>query len=234
MRHDDFAHADAAYVLGALTPMERRAFEEHLRDCAPCSRSVRDLAGIPPLLSQLDRAMFEPSEDALPLPDTLLPGLLRQVHEARRRRLTWSLAGTAAALLLGAVGVGIWTAGDGTAPGEAGSVQVPSADAPLQMRQVGQRELAASLALEQVPWGTRLELVCTYDGGHDPYAGTETPSYSLVVHTRDGRSEQVATWQAVPGRSVEVPAATAAGRDEISSVDVRTLDGRLVLKADVT
>jgi hypothetical protein len=85
-----------------------------------------------------------------------------------------------------------------------------------------------------VPWGTRLELVCTYDEGHDPHAEAETPSYSLVVHTSDGRSEEVATWQAVPDRSVEVPAATAAGRDEISSVDVRTLDGRLVLKADVT
>jgi len=232
--HDDFAHADAAYVLGALTPMERRAFEEHLRGCAPCSRSVRDLAGIPPLLSQLDRAMFEPPEDAPPLPAALLPGLLKQVHDARRRRLTWSLAGTVAALLLGAVGVGVWTTGDGTTPGGAGSVQVPSADAPLQMRQVGQREVAASLAMEQVPWGTRLELVCTYDGGHDPDAGAEAPSYSLVVHTRDGRSEQVATWRAVPGRSVEVPAATAAARDDISSVDVRTLDGRLVLKADVT
>jgi hypothetical protein len=34
---DPFEHDDAAYVLGALSPAERAAFEEHLQSCADCT-----------------------------------------------------------------------------------------------------------------------------------------------------------------------------------------------------
>ena len=50
---DEFALWDAAYVLGALSPMERRQFEEHLALCADCRAAVAELAGIPGLLSQV-------------------------------------------------------------------------------------------------------------------------------------------------------------------------------------
>ena len=36
-----FAHDDAAYVLGALSPAERLEFVRHLATCDECSRSVR-------------------------------------------------------------------------------------------------------------------------------------------------------------------------------------------------
>ena len=35
-----FAHHDGAYVLGALSPAERRAFEDHLPGCAACTLSL--------------------------------------------------------------------------------------------------------------------------------------------------------------------------------------------------
>jgi anti-sigma factor RsiW len=44
---------DGAYVLGSLSPTERREFEAHLDGCEPCSRSVRDLAGLPGLLGRI-------------------------------------------------------------------------------------------------------------------------------------------------------------------------------------
>ena len=34
----------------------------------------------------------------------------------------------------------------------------------------------------------------------------------MIVHTRDGASEQVATWRALPGRTMRLTAATASGR----------------------
>ena len=50
-----FAHDDAAYVLGALSPAERLEFERHLGRCDDCTRAVRELAGLPGLLGRVDR-----------------------------------------------------------------------------------------------------------------------------------------------------------------------------------
>ena len=93
---------------------------------------------------------------------------------------------------------------------------------------VGQVPMQASLALESVPWGTRLALTCNYDGGG--YQEPRWTSYSLVVRTHDGRAEQVATWRALPGRTMMLDAATASRRGDIASVEVRTADGEPVLK----
>ena len=228
MSHDEFEHSDAAYVLGSLSPSERRAFEEHLRDCETCTRSVGELAGMPGLLAQVDPGVFDSPDEPLPVPDTLLPTLLREVRRSRRRRVAWSMSGAAAAIVLGVTGATIWAQDD--APDE----EVAAAVDTRPMTQVDQDAVTATLAMESVPWGTRLELTCTYvvDGGAagSAYGSGEPPSYALVVSTRDGRTEQVATWQAVPGRSTVVPAATATDRADIASVDVRTTDGETVLK----
>jgi len=84
----------------------------------------------------------------------------------------------------------------------------------------------ATLDLAPVPWGTRLDLVCRYEG--ETYAAPE--AYSLVVHTRDGGSEQVATWKSLPGRTMRLAAATASSRSDITSVEMRAADGEPVLE----
>ena len=82
----DFAHDDAAYVLGALSPADRLAFERHLETCDACTRSVRSLAGMPGLLDRVDASVLENPPDDPPLPSTLLPALNRAVEDRRRRR----------------------------------------------------------------------------------------------------------------------------------------------------
>lgn len=53
MSADPYRDWDAAYVLGALAPAERRTYEEHLTTCDTCRAAVAELAGIPGLLRQV-------------------------------------------------------------------------------------------------------------------------------------------------------------------------------------
>ena len=46
MTTDEFALYDAAYVLGALSPADRREFEAHLQGCPACASAVSELAGM--------------------------------------------------------------------------------------------------------------------------------------------------------------------------------------------
>lgn len=214
---DAFAHDDAAYVLGALGPTERRAFEEHLAGCDACARSVRDLAGMPGLLARLDESAFAETDDLPPVPETLLPQLLRTVRRQRRRARLLAVAGIAAAAAL-AVVVGLLVRG-GSDPAPPEARQEP-------MTQVDQNRLEASVTLQKVAWGTKIHLSCTYD----EWGEGSPPSYALVVHPRDGASQQVATWRAVPGRTTELEAATDVDRAKIAAVDVVVIgSGRKVL-----
>lgn len=213
MSTDPFAHDDAAYVLGALGPAERRAFEEHLSGCADCTRAVADLAALPALLGQVDESAFTDPQVAAPLPDTLLPRLLGEVRRRRRRTRLLGMFGVAAAAALLLVLGGVLFLGD--------SGSSPEASVPFHaqaMTQVDQRQLSATVALQQVPWGTRMQLRCTYEG--EGWGTQSPPSYALVVHARDGRAEQVATWRAVPDHETQLEAATAADPRQITSVDV--------------
>ena len=81
-----FVDSDAAYVLGALSPAERLAYERHLDTCADCTRSVRQLAGLPGLLARVDPAVLEEPGDTVPVPDAVLTNLVGEVRRSQRRR----------------------------------------------------------------------------------------------------------------------------------------------------
>lgn len=222
-------HADAAYVLGALSPVERLDFEKHLPGCDTCTRSVRELAGLPGLLGRVEASVLErpPVDEAIP--DTLLPGLSRDVRRARLRR-TLAAAGLAAAVAAGAVTVVSQVGdGDGSAPAVAGPDSTPSGVVSLTMDPVGDVPVRASVTLEQVTWGTRLGLTCTYDTDSVEYELPPAVHYTLFVLTRDGSKEQVGSWRSVDGKTMQLSAATAANRDDIASVEVRLPDGQVVL-----
>ena len=68
-----------------------------------------------------------------------------------------------------------------------------------------------------------------YDLGGE-YGLPESTTYGLFVVNRDGTTEQVGTWRALRGRTMQLTAGTASRRSQISSVEVRTADGRPVLK----
>ncbi|MCW2796831.1 zf-HC2 domain-containing protein [Nocardioides sp.] len=228
-----YAHLDGSYVLGALAPAERQEFERHLAGCADCAGAVRELAGLPGLLARVDPDVLTGPPTEVPVPETLLPALVQHVRRNQRRRtlVTAGLAAAVAAIAVGSVTITGVLDGD-QAPGASQASPGASATAPVgrTMVAVGQKSVGASLALESVAWGTRLDLVCSYEAGAGWDEPAHAPTYSLVVRTRDGRTQQVATWRALPGRTMTLTAATSASRADIASVEVRTADGHPVLE----
>jgi hypothetical protein len=98
------------------------------------------------------------------------------------------------------------------------------------MAPVGDVPVEAVLGLEQVRWGTRILLTCTYEPQSVELDLPPRAGYTIVVRTRGGGVEQVGSWQAVRGATMQLTAATSANRTDIASVEVRTSGGRVVLR----
>ncbi|WP_426241594.1 anti-sigma factor family protein [Nocardioides sp. LHG3406-4] len=226
-RSCEFAHHDGAYVLGSLSPAERSEFERHLAGCQDCARAVRELAGLPGLLAKVSPDVLESNHAPEPVPATLLPALVGEARRSQRRRTTMlvGLAAAAALIVAGGSAAVLIAFDSGSQP--VGQSAPPSAAPTEAMDPVGSAPVSGRLALTSVAWGTRIDLLCTYAPTEEPEYGA---TYAMVVRTRDGRAEQVATWKALPGKSMRLPAATAATRDDIASVEVLTGDGVPVLR----
>ncbi len=227
----DFTHQDGPYVLGALSSSERMAFEQHLAGCPDCDRAVRQLAGLPGLLARVDPSVLEPSRGAVPVPDTLLPRLVADVRRTQRRRGLLTGAVAAAALVVAGV-VPVVVAN--SLSGGTSQASPPAATATVApgrtMVPLGGAPVRATVSLDSVAWGTRLDLTCTYAPRPGQYQLPAVATYVLVVRTRDGRTEQVGTWRSISGQTMRLTAATSASRAQIASVEVRTTSGRRVLE----
>lgn len=226
-----FALHDGAYLLGALSAQDRAAYETHLQACDSCSRTVTELAGLPGLLSRvpvevaegLDAGAPSPAE---PPPASLLAGLLEHVQRDRRRRRRRTVVRAAAGALVAAVLAVVAFLQPGTQPSPA-----PSPVAAVALVPVVEIPMSVTARLSPVPWGTSVELTCTYDTSAAPSSGYATPPvYSAVVRDASGRTEQVASWRAIPGRVLTVRGATALRPGQITEIEVRTADGTPVLR----
>lgn len=225
MTTDEFALQDAAYVLGALSPADRRDFEDHLKSCAACAASVSELAGLPGLLSKV--SIDQLTAQAEPLPETLLPSLARAVRSQRRRRgLLVATSAAAAACLIAAGAVAITRPDSPTPPTSAASTA--SGTANKAFTAVVPTPVTATARLVDVAWGTRIDLTCTYRN-NGPYPASAVP-YAMVVIDRHGRAQQIATWNALPGRELTVTGTSSRTRQDIATLEIRTLSGQTILR----
>ena len=226
---------DAAYVLGALSPADRRDYEDHLRDCAYCRASVQRLAGMPGLLALTTASAVEDPEPEVP--PTILPKLLERARAERRRRqrVTGGLLAASVAALLVLAGILIVQRTGEPNPVAGGDVttstssQAPTTTAPPnvtgEMTQLQPGEMTASIELTDKRWGTSITVVC-HDGGEiEPDV-----AYDLAVIDVDGESSDVGAWLAVPGANYRIPAATSLTRDRIAALEVR-LGGKPILRS---
>jgi anti-sigma factor RsiW len=219
---DEYAMWDAAYVLGSLSPTERREFEGHLGTCPFCSQAVAELSGMPALLSKVDGntvASMDVGDQTADLPN-LLPSLLTEVRRRRRRSrvVAWSAGSAAAALLAIGLFVGVAAHSSKSPPPQASVSALP-------MSQVGTTALASTVSLRNQHWGTFIDLSCVclapVNAHHDRLA--------MVVVSRDGTHTQLATWTAEPGHTANPAGSISTPVDQITAVQVVSADNGQVL-----
>lgn len=220
-RHERFAQWDAAYVLGALTAADRRAYEEHLETCDGCRRAVADVAPTAALLSRLPAARAEHADEA-PADSARAGFVVRAEARVRRRRRTmWGLALAAAVLVVAAAAVPL-TIGALTRP----TVSFALAD-------IADVPLSASVELTDVPWGTRIELECTYADVQVPDVPEGGWTYVLAVVGADGTDATMSTWRAAPGTSARLSAGSALEVSDIRAIEIRTAKGTVLMRHDL-
>jgi hypothetical protein len=217
MSIDSYSHWDAAYVLGALSPNDRREFELHLAGCPQCAASVAELTVLPGLLAKVPEA--EASGTAPDVPD-LLPQLARAVSR-RRRRLIAASAIAVAAAVAAVLAIVLPPAFAPTGPVAAQEVT---------LSQVVASSLHADVELVSVGWGTDIRMTCRYAPPADGYP-PQASDYAMFVTDDTGASSQIGTWQAKPGSTVKLSGATGLKVDAIRSVQVRSVqDGTVLLE----
>jgi hypothetical protein len=214
MNDDEFATYDAAYVLGALSPADRRAFEEHLAECPSCAESVAELAGMPGLLAKVPISEISDLPDE-PMPATLLPRLVTKSTQARRRS-RWIAGGVAlaAAACMAVVLVITLLPGGSTKPAQ------------TAMTPLGAEPIHATAAIQNVAWGSKISVHC----GYDPVTYGGGGDYSLTVTAKDGKRQQVGTWWASPGKDAVFDGTTALHPADIASIDIRDSGGHALLR----
>lgn len=201
----------AAYVLGALPAAERSEFESHLAGCEDCRQSVGELAGIPGLLS---RVSPDDLADPTPVPDTLVPRLLREVRRSGRRRRFLVSTVSAAAVLLAVVGTALVVdrANDG-------------APAMTAMTAVVKSPVTASASLVAHGWGTEITMTCRYADDSE-----WSRPYDLVAVDDEGKSYNVARWVVGPGKTASVSGSVPVQPDHLDRVEIRLTSGKPLLR----
>jgi anti-sigma-K factor RskA len=227
---DRFTLFDAAYVLGALSPEERRDFEEHLAGCSDCQAAVSELAGIPGLLAQVSpedaalvAAQTSQEVEAEALPKTLLPSRIADQRK-RRRRLVTALVAVAAALVLIAGGI-VWNTG--LLP-----IGEPRSPILLAFSHVQPSSITATVEVVPQPEGTDFRVECQYaaNGGH-PREAYDT--YGIWIVDRSGSAVEAKTWPAKPNRVMRPEAHSPLKVSRISHVEIRNEAGETLLRANL-
>ncbi|MFI0355458.1 anti-sigma factor family protein [Actinomadura sp. 9N407] len=253
-------HTDVgAYALGLLEEDDRRAFEAHLRECAPCVAELGEMAGTAGALSDIRdfREALEltggdpaggtaggtaggepPSESGPEGPPGAVVDLLRErQRRARRARRGTYVIGTAAAAVLLATGVTVGSALSGDNSTQPGHDHSPARALVIW----GERKAGADastgasgvLGLENKGWGTHVGL---------ELRGVRGPlKCRLEAVSITGERSIVGSWS-VPPKGYGVPGSeaplithggTAIPRNQIDRFEVVQEDGGKLLTIPV-
>jgi hypothetical protein len=227
-------HDDGAYVLGALSPAERAAYERHLATCSFCREAVADIAVLPGLLGRLDPAEFakllDPTLTSHTPERNRMPDLVTAAQTTRRRErkkfrvrvLSTALAAAMVALIVG-LGAMFWMDGRTTQPSPPGPAVAMT---PVN----GAVPVSAELNLAGASGGTKVNLVCYYTKSS---ANLKPYTIRLMAYGPDNEAEQLGSWVASPGKEFNMSGVTHFAQGSLSRLELVRNDGRALLAYDV-
>uniref|UniRef100_UPI0028B02747 hypothetical protein n=1 Tax=Microbacterium sp. TaxID=51671 RepID=UPI0028B02747 len=129
--------------------------------------------------------------------------------------------------------IGAWAAGISAAVVVATVVSVsalsPRPAEAIALEPVDGAPVTASVAMSTVPWGTKLDVECEYDGTARYGA---TGAYALAVIGVDGQSATLSNWTVTPGATARLSAGTALRKDDIRAIEIRDSDGRVMVRRE--
>ncbi|HET6532087.1 MAG TPA: zf-HC2 domain-containing protein [Actinoplanes sp.] len=223
-------HDDGAYVLGALSPAERAAYERHLGSCSFCRAAVAEVAVLPGLLGRLDAADFAklldptlsppPAPTFTPRPTLEIPASRRRKH-TRIRILTTALAAAVVALIAGVGAMFLLDTGSEHAR-QGPTVAMTPVD--------GSVPISARVTLAGANGGTKVDLTCSYVKN-----STSRKSYTvrLMAYGPDDEYEQLGSWIAAPGKEFSMSGVTHFALGTVNRLALVRNDGEVLLSYDV-
>ncbi|WKK71906.1 zf-HC2 domain-containing protein [Rathayibacter oskolensis] len=223
---DEYRDWDAAYLLGALSASDRRAYELHLRACRGCRDGLAEFVPLPGLLAHLPRdealSLLEaPEERRLEAaPPALLPRLAATAASVRRRT-RWRIAG----LVLAAAGVSAAAALALPLVVGPSLPSVETAGATVSLASAPGVPVEATVQFVSEEWGTRIDMDCSWGapaGDTGSYPGGV--GYVMYVTDTSGATEPVGSWTSTPGSTMHPTLATGLALAEIAAVEVRVQD----------
>jgi hypothetical protein len=229
---DEFRDWDAAYVLGALGPEDRRAYQRHLSSCSTCAAAVSELAGMPGLLRKLRP---EDAEALMTVPDDghlrgrqHEPGLVQRLattaNKRRRRVRTATVALMAAAAAVLAFG-GLFIGTSLTPSADVARLPVTSAPTgtAVMMTPVQPGTMTATMRVTAKAWGTRFDWTCDYVNTNPTLSAAK--SYSMVMTDTSGAETVIATWSATQKpRATELATSSSVATSKIRRVEIRVME----------
>ena len=240
---DKFAQWDAAYVLGALSPADRREYEEHLASCPACQGAVSELAGIPGLLGQVspaDAAMLSMAVDnttghgetmtatateaelmeATATETELIEAgpptsLLPKMIKMARTRRRKMLAAVAGIAAAAVLVIGGVAVGTGLIPLR------PDSPQRVAFSQVVPSSITAVADVIPGSDGTQINVECVYAEVNDPRPGGGHDEYSIFVVDRSGHSEEIKEWPATRNKLMRPSGMTPLRLSQFADLDIR-------------
>lgn len=209
--HQQYREWVAAYILGALDPAERSAFEAHLQTCDDCGEELKELAPLPGLLNRVDLTGPTPAPESVV--DRAVASIASEWAAMKRSRTRWRwLAAVAAVVAVVALVAPIVT---GPEPLE-GTVVVFEPASPA----------SGSVLVEEKAWGTAVAIELS--------GLPESDTYVAWAVSGTGEWEQMATWGPTPSLSAKLSGASSMAPGELAAIVVTTGDrSETVARADV-
>lgn len=176
MTDDPFREFAGAYVLGALEPGDRVAFEDHLDDCERCRADVVSFSPLPGLLAGIDEADTAPVDTDVSA--ELIAAVAADQGELRRSRARWRRAavGVAVAAVLAVLAT---VAIDDDDPAE-------QADDRVELTLTSDYAAHGFIAVAERPWGSSILI--------DLFDMPQRDGYTMWSVSRTGEWREAANW----------------------------------------